>query len=189
MRKIIALSVLAVLVGCDGLFAQVRPSKNRLWGAVEFSLAPSVVDANYDYDEPYSDSYPLPTVGVNLLGGVYLSPRFSVGAGAGVSYLDNSRILYAPVFGEVRYLFPLTCREDVIGFIYGRGGYPFLVGGDKGGGTIAGVGYGLTFDNYQRVRYKFSIGYSFTHLDYRTRGGHACTPSRHAVELTVGLIW
>lgn len=189
MRKIVALSVFLVFIGCDGLFAQARPSKRRLWGAVELNIAPSVVDANYSYDEPENDSYTLPTVGLNAFGGVYLFSRFSVGVGAGLSYLDNSRILYVPVLGELKYISPLRRREDVSCFIYGRGGYPFLLGRNKGDGTVVGVGWGLTFDNYQKTKYNISIGYSLTHLDYRTKSNHSRTPSRHAVELRFGLLW
>jgi len=188
MRKIFALSLFSVFVVTGALRAQTQPARGRLWGAVEVGIAPAVVDANHHYDEREDSSFTLPTVGVNVAGGFFVLPKFSVGAGAGLAYLDNSRLLYAPVFGELKYAAP-SRRDDIDYFVYGRGGCPLMLGRNHGGGALAGVGWGITLDNRQRTRYTFAMGYSLTRLDYRTGSGHPRKPTRHAVELRVGLLW
>jgi hypothetical protein len=189
MKKITPLLVFLAFMGGERLLAQTPSPKKRLWGGVELSVAPSVVDVNYDYDGPEDDSHTTTNLGVNAFGGVYLSPRFSVGIGTGVSYLDGIRVLCVPVLGEVKYISPVRRRENVSSFVYGRGGYPFLPGRNKGGGVLAGAGLGVTFGDSQKPGYSVSAGYSLTHLDYRAKSGRTHAPSRHAVELRLGLLW
>ncbi len=174
-----------VFIVCDGIFAQTPPSGKRLWGSVELGIAPAIVDVNLDHDEDYMPS----TIGINAFGGIYISSAFSMGAGTGISYFDGPGIFYTPVWGEIKYRSPLKRRENTDLFIYARGGYPFLPGEKRGGGSLAGAGFGFTLDTSQKPKYNVSAGYAFTHLDYTTKGGPSHSPSRHAVELRFGLFW
>lgn len=189
MRKCLLLFVILVFMGYEGLFAQ-RPSfGDRLWGSIELSVAPSVVDVNGSYDEIDDDSYTTTTIGLNAFGGIYIWSGFSVGIGAGISYFDGPRVFYVPLSGELKYFCTLKRREDVGCFIYGRGGYPFLLGRNRGDGILAGAGFGFMFGGSQKLKYNVSAGYAFTHLDYTTKSHRSHSLSRHAIELRFGLLW
>lgn len=178
-------SLLAVLfISCVWLSAQGLPLK-KLWGSVEFSIAPAVVDMNYDYDERDRNTFTTTTIGLSAFGGVRVSPNISIGAGTGLSYFDGADVLYVPVQGELKYLAALKRKDGLGYFLYGRGGYPFMPGQSKSDGMLAGIGFGLTFGG----SYSVSAGYSFTHLDYTTRSNRPYNPTRHAVEVKFGLNW
>jgi hypothetical protein len=189
MKRIALLFVTFAIVCGQSVAAQNKAHNKTWWGGVELSVAPAIVDVNCNYDELESDNYTTINFGVVATGGVWLSPGFSVGLGSGISYLDGIRVLSLPVLGELKYSYPLRRRDNIDGFVYGRGGCAFPLGHNKGNGVVAGAGWGLAFGDRQEMKYTVSVGYSLTHLDYRTRSNRSEIPSRHAIEFKVGVLW
>lgn len=187
MRRITPLLLAVILSASGSLWAQTNSLRDKLWGSVELSVAPSIVDVNYSYNDLESDSYTKTTLGVNVFGGICISPKLSIGVGSGISYFDGPRFFYTPFLGEVKYASPFKQRDNVGWFAYVRGGYPIILGRNKGDGVIGGIGIGVTFGDSQKMNYNVSIGYSGTQLDYTTNSKRGQTPSRHAIELRFGL--